>query len=125
MHYRGWGTPILDQCQNDNRPEKEIQNEILDYLRVCPAIHRAWQNDTKSIRGRRIVNRFRPAGLPDIIGSLKGGRALFIEVKKKGGMVSHEQRKFIESENKNGAVAFVARSLEQVIERLQLEGVIA
>jgi len=60
-----------------------------------------------------------PKGVSDIIGIYKG-RFLAIEVKTPKGKVTEAQRAFIDRVNKEGGIAFVARSVEDVIEKLEL-----
>ena len=59
-------------------------------------------------------------GLPDLIGCF-GGRFLAIEVKRKSGKVSPEQEVMIARINRAGGLAFVARDLETVIEKLGIK----
>ncbi len=63
-------------------------------------------------------------GMPDICGILppqfgQPGRALFIEVKTPKGRVSEAQTIWLVKAVEQGALAFVARSLEDVIEALE------
>jgi Holliday junction resolvase len=58
-------------------------------------------------------------GIPDIIGVWKG-RLLGIEVKTQRGIVSASQKQFIDRINSEGGIAFVARSVDDVIEALDL-----
>lgn len=59
-------------------------------------------------------------GVPDIIGCYHG-RMLGIEVKTDRGRVSEHQQRFIDNINAAGGIAFVARSIEDVIKHLGLE----
>jgi hypothetical protein len=59
-------------------------------------------------------------GVPDILGCYRG-RLLGIEVKTPTGKISPDQQGFIDSINRAGGVAFVARSLEDVITGLGLQ----
>lgn len=59
-------------------------------------------------------------GIPDIIGCFKG-RFIGIEVKAQNGKVSDYQRDFIDAINQAGGLAFVARSVDDVIEQLELQ----
>lgn len=59
-------------------------------------------------------------GVPDIIGCFKG-RLIGIEIKSEKGVVSESQKEFIKNINRAGGLAFVARSLEDVIEGLGLQ----
>jgi len=54
-------------------------------------------------------------GVADIIGVLPGGRALFIEVKSKGGRLSSEQSEFIKEVSNTGALAFMADDLKSCL----------
>jgi Holliday junction resolvase len=59
-------------------------------------------------------------GVPDILGVYQG-RFLGIEVKTDNGKVSQEQERFIQNINDAGGIAFVARSIDDVIAKLGLE----
>ena len=59
-------------------------------------------------------------GVPDIIGCFKG-RLIGIEIKSEKGVVSEYQKEFIENINRAGGLAFVARSIDDVIEGLGLQ----
>lgn len=96
------------------RTETEIQKAILQYLKSMGIF--AWRNNTFHVAGRKGVAM---KGVPDIIGVLGDGRALFIEVKtpeamKKKGGLSKDQKKFLAEAIKRGALAFVATSVEDV-----------
>ena len=60
-------------------------------------------------------------GLPDITGCLKDGRGFWIEVKTDKGRLSPHQERFIQNINDAGGLAFVARSVDEVIEKLDLK----
>ena len=60
-------------------------------------------------------------GLPDITGCLKDGRGFWIEVKTDKGRLSPHQERFIQNINDAGGLAFVARSVDDVIEKLDLK----
>ena len=100
--------------------ETPIQKQILDALNLSPKIGKAIRINTG---GRTRRTNLAPTGTPDIFGWFaKGfsyvrslsGVAFWIEVKAPGKNPTPEQAKFIEHANKTGAVAFVARSLEDV-----------
>lgn len=59
--------------------------------------------------------------MPDIVGVLPGGKALYIEVKTETGRLSPHQEKFLNNLELSGAVAFVARSVEDVMQRLSIK----
>lgn len=58
-------------------------------------------------------------GIPDLI-CCQNGRMIGIEVKTKTGKVSDDQIEFIRRINEAGGLAFIARSIDDVIETLQL-----
>jgi hypothetical protein len=98
--------------------ESAVLDAILQALAVHPAVGGFWRQNTGAFaigegRNRRFV-RFGPKGSPDIHGYLKDGRALFVEVKRLSGRVSDDQKVFIERVASNGAVAFVARNVDDV-----------
>lgn len=57
-----------------------------------------------------------PKGFPDLFGFRPDGRIFFIEVKNETGKLRPEQEKFIEQMRKRGALAGVARSVEDAME---------
>lgn len=59
-------------------------------------------------------------GVPDILGCFQG-KFLGIEVKTENGRLSPEQDRFIKNLNDAGGIAFVARSVDDVIEKLGLK----
>ena len=60
-------------------------------------------------------------GLPDITGCLKDGRGFWIELKAPRGVTSPAQQDFIKRINQAGGIAFVGRSIDDVIEGLNLQ----
>ncbi|GHU20025.1 hypothetical protein FACS189475_08250 [Betaproteobacteria bacterium] len=107
--------------------EADIQSAILQALNVHPSV--AWAERMNSGAGRLMYPggkasrfiRFGFPGMPDIMGQLKDGRLLAIEVKRPSGRVSDEQQAFIQRAAENGALAFVARDAGTVWEKLNSE----
>lgn len=62
--------------------------------------------------------RFGFPGCPDIIGQLRDGRFLAVEVKRPSGTLSGEQSQFLKLVQENGGVGFVARRVEDVFSAL-------
>lgn len=93
--------------------EATIELDILTYLRwrQIPA----WA--THSPR-----NHPETPGMADILGALEGGRLLAIEVKSEGGVVSKEQREWLDRVHRCGALAIVARSVEDVQKAIDAAG---
>jgi len=95
-----------------------IQKSIVEYLsyhsnvawveRMNVGCHLINENNS-----RRYI-RYAFVGCSDILGQLKNGQLLAIEVKSATGVLSESQREFINKVNTNGGVAFVARSIDDV-----------
>jgi len=109
--------------------EKDIQKAIIAFLSAHPkiSIYGRFNSGTAitgDAQGNTRYTRFNSIkGFPDIHGMLKGGRAVYIEVKRPGGRVSDEQQEFIDKVSAHGAVAFVAYSVDDVIENFKRLGV--
>lgn len=58
------------------------------------------------------------SGCSDILGELTDGRILAIETKQAGAYAKPHQRQFLETVQKNGGVAGIARSVDDVIRLL-------
>lgn len=97
--------------------EREIEEEILFYLNKKGIF--AWKNltggyfDPVRKRYRKQSSKFAINGVSDIIGIYES-RPLFIEVKSKKGVVRKEQKQFIARAQREGALAFIARSVDDV-----------
>lgn len=100
------------------KTEKVIENEILTYLNAMPGMF-AWKNNTVGIYDpikkvyRKSNSKFIHNGVPDIL-AVCNGLLLAIEVKTSKGVVSKDQKRFIEHLNEQGALTLVARSLSDV-----------
>jgi len=102
--------------------EHDIQTAILQFLKFNGIY--CWRNNSGKLvtgqgRFRRMVT-IGKAGLPDIIGLLKNGQFLGIEVKREGGKLTDLQRETIEELKKNGAKCFVAYSITDVQRELKI-----
>ena len=121
--------PRVQNTQTEIPLEKDIQKAIMDFLSAHPKVSfRGRFNRGTAITGDALGNtrytKFNSVkGFPDIHGMLKGGRAFYIEVKRKGGVVSEDQQDFIDKVSAHGAVAFVAYSVDDVIHQFELHGV--
>lgn len=104
------------------QPEKLIENHILNWLAWNKFF--VWKNQSVGIfdpvkkiyRKPNSIHHLK--GVSDILGIYKG-RFLAIEVKSQTGVVSKEQKEFINNVNKEGGIAFVARSIEDVKKALE------
>lgn len=98
--------------------EAQTQRAILDYLLARG--HYVWRNNTGMFTGEyKGRKRFIRAGLKgsaDIIGVERvSGQLIAIEVKRRGGKIRPEQLEFIAEITRRRGLAFVAYSLDDVI----------
>ena len=105
----------------DGRPlERDILRAIMGYLHLCPAVAFVGRFNSGTMEeAGRFVKMSTLDGFPDIHGCMRGGRALYIEVKRHDGRLSKSQSEFLERATSAGALAFVARSLDDVIAVIQ------
>lgn len=105
------------------KSEKEIENEILDFANRISGCF-VWKVNTVGVYDpvkkiyRSPKSKHILSGVSDIVGVLDG-KFIAIEVKKKTGKVSEEQRLFIDNIINNGGHADVARSLADAIKLLK------
>ena len=89
--------------------EADLTRSIRNLLRILGVYHwKQWQGPMSQ-----------PKGVSDIIGIYKG-RMLAIEVKTRRGRVSEYQQRFIDAVKRHGGIAFIARSVEDVMDALNI-----
>lgn len=105
--------------------EKEVLKACLEWL----AAHGwfAWRQNSGAVageyKGKRRFMRFNSApGCSDIL-AIKAGKLLCLETKRPGGKVSDKQRAFLARAQEAGALAIVAYSVQDLEEKLRLEGI--
>ena len=111
--------------RTNDRPEAAALFEVLKAVRAHPLV--AWANRANSgavTVGKRFI-RFGWPGCPDVLGQLKDGRFLGVEVKAAKGRLRPEQAEFLDLIASAGGVAFVARNCRDVHQQLekQSEGI--
>lgn len=95
--------------------ESDIKREVMVFLNALPrAYFRVIQ--VSGIRGRKSMTK----GVLDIVGCYNG-RAVAIEIKTPTGKLEESQREFITAWLLAGGIAFVARSVADVIRFLEIE----
>lgn len=106
--------------------EADIRRSIMSLLRHHPKIHDCWTQGSGNFLfenangSKRMFRANSKRGMADIQAILKGsGRAIFIEVKTAKGRVMEHQQEFLNSMKAAGAVAFVARSTDDVLNALE------
>ena len=108
----------IQRPKRNSRPEAAALVEVLKALRVHPLV--AWaerMNSGAAKVGDRFI-RFGFRGCPDVLGQLKDGRLMGVEVKAKAGRLRPEQALFLERIRCAGGVAFVARDCRDVLRTL-------
>lgn len=104
----------LPVVRKNDRPEAAALVEVLKALTAHPAV--AWcerMNSGAARIGKRFV-RFGWKGCPDVLGQLKDGRLIGVEVKAPKGKLRPEQAVFLERIRRAGGVAFMARNCRDV-----------
>ena len=84
-----------------------------------------WRQNSGAVRvGKRFVRFTSIKGVSDIIGLTSDGRFIAVECKReRGGVLSPEQKKFLESVKRNGGIGIVANSLDTLISELKKNNV--
>lgn len=96
--------------------EHDIQNTIrLELSRRGILCFRANVGKVRMADGRWFDTGL-PKGFSDLFGFRADGRIFFIEVKNKTGRVRSEQKRFLEKMRQCGALAGVARSVEEALD---------
>jgi VRR-NUC domain len=107
--------------------EAQTQQSILRYLAIAPRVAWAHRFNTgahvvigQAADGKQTRRFLRYAfpGCPDVLGQLRDGRFLAIEVKTKTGKATPEQEAFLALVAANGGVAVLARSVDDVVAAL-------
>lgn len=109
--------------RTNDRKEGAALVEVLKALKAHPAVVWCERMNSGAARvGNRFI-RFGFTGCPDVLGMLRDGRLLGVEVKSPTGKLRPEQAVFLERIRGAGGVAFMARDLRDVHRELnQLKG---
>lgn|SRR5262245_13723769 len=116
-----WGDPLVAGVRpprarrRNAHPEQGVLNAVMQALRLHPKV--AWRarmnsGAYKTPDGRFV--RFGFPGCPDVIGQLRDGRILMLEIKSDGGRLTDEQRCMLELCCANNGVAGIVRNLEEM-----------
>ena len=104
--------------RTNDRKEAAALVEVLKALNAHPAVSWCERMNTGAARiGARFV-RFGFRGCPDVLGQLRDGRLLGVEVKGPTGRLRPEQAFFLERVRAAGGVAFMARDCRDVLREL-------
>lgn len=99
--------------------EQDIQKTIIEYLRLKHFVVFKHHSTGSTIRENKAVFfKHGDRGISDLIACSPKGQFVAIEVKKKGKKPSPEQVDFIRTVIKNGGLAFVACSIDDVMAQI-------
>ena len=105
--------------------EAEILRAILQLLRRHPKVALCWRQNSGTFQERnrdgsvRYIRANTQRGMSDIMGALKDGRTLAIEVKSRTGRMRPGQEEFLQQIRAAGGVAGVCRSVEDAVRLLE------
>ena len=104
--------------RTNDRKESAALVEVLKALNAHNAVAWCERMNSGAVRmGSRFV-RFGFKGCPDVLGQLRDGRLLGVEVKSPTGKLRPEQSDFLERIRCAGGVAFMARDCRDVLREL-------
>lgn len=99
--------------------ERDVLRGVLEALALHPSVawaHRMNVGAFENAAGRHVRVGF--VGCPDVIGQLRDGRFLAVEVKRPGGKVTDDQAAFLARVTKHGGVGFVAYGVDDVMRQI-------
>ena len=112
------GDDLTAKPRTNSRPEAAALREVLLTLRAHPAVSWCERMNSGAVKvGGRFI-RFGWIGCPDVLGQLKDGRLLGVEVKAAKQRLRPEQGMFLERIRAAGGVAFMARDCRDVLREL-------
>ena len=101
--------------------ESEILRAIMALLKRHPRVAQVWRQKSGTFAERnrdgsmRYVRANTAKGMSDILGVLRDGRTLAIEVKSRTGRMRPGQEEFLQTIRQAGGVAGVCRSVEDAV----------
>ena len=104
--------------------EAEILRAIIQLLHRHPRVAQCWRQNSGTFQERnrdgstRYIRANTQKGMSDIMGILKDGRTLAIEVKSRTGRMRPGQEEFLQTIRSAGGVAGVCRSVEDAVRLL-------
>jgi hypothetical protein len=104
--------------------EAEILRAVLQLLKRHPKVAMSWRQNSGTFQERnrdgsvRYIRANTQRGMSDIMGTLKDGRTLAIEVKSRTGRMRPGQEEFLQTIRQAGGVAGVCRSVDDAVRLL-------
>jgi hypothetical protein len=132
-----WGKPrqVLDMPPEPKKrapakpsgepTESQILKAIMSLLKRHPKVAQVWRQNSGTFQERnrdgsvRYIRANTQRGMSDIMGILKDGRTLAIEVKSRTGRMRPGQEEFLATIRQAGGVAGVCRSVEDAQKLLE------
>lgn len=96
-------------------PERDIQKAVLKLLERHPKVAWARRMNSGAVTAHGSRIRFGFQGCPDILGQMKDGRSLGVEVKRKGEGPNLAQQNHIALMQRNNGLAGIVRSVEEAL----------
>lgn len=93
--------------------ETAILGLVLRYVRIHPRVAWVRRINTGAAKLKGFHVRFGFVGCSDLIGQLTDGRFLAIECKADKGILSDEQKTFLDRVNRHNGLAGVVRSIDE------------
>lgn len=115
--------PKVERKPSGKPQERDTLKAIMALLHKHPKVGRVWRQNSGTFQKQygsktHYIRANTAKGMSDIMGILKDGRTLAIECKSPTGKVQPHQYEFLEAIRNAGGLAFVARSVDDVILRL-------
>ncbi len=115
-----FGMAVSPTKRTNDRPEAAALCEVLMALKAHPAVSWCERMNSGAARvGGRFI-RFGFTGCPEVLGQLRDGRLLGVEVKAPKGKLRPEQAVMLQRIAGAGGVAFVARDCRDVHRELEI-----
>ena len=115
--------PKVERKPSGKPLEKDTLKAIMELLHRHPKVAKVWRQNSGTFQKQygsktHYIRANTAKGMSDIMGLLKDGRTLCVECKSPTGKVLPHQQQFLDEINAAGGLAFVARSLNDVINQL-------
>ena len=132
-----WGKPrqVLDMPPEPKKrapakpsgepTESQILKAIMSLLKRHPRVAQVWRQNSGTFQERnrdgsvRYIRANTQKGMSDVMGILKDGRTLAIEVKSRTGRMRPGQEEFLQTIRQAGGVAGVCRSVDDAQKLLE------
>ena len=101
-------------------PEVILKQQVMDYLLRLPNSY-FWQNDSFGLKGRKRKTKYRPNGVPDVLGCVDG-QFIGIELKIGKNKLSEDQIIFCSRLTECGGKYYTVRDIHDIQELAKING---